>query len=72
MPNAVITDAIVSMMRAMLTVIDAVLGGVVDLDAVDPLTDIGLFNIEAMAGTIVAIVDYIANLIDTIVLTMNL
>jgi len=49
MPQAPVTDALVSLIVGWLSVADKVLNGVVDLNAAQPLTTLGSGNAEALA-----------------------
>ena len=66
-----ITDALVTWVVAILTVVDSVLGGVVDLGVDEPLTGLGSANARALAEIAMAVVDYVANLIETMLVTFH-
>jgi hypothetical protein len=67
-----LTDALVALIVAVLTVIDTVLGSVVDLGADEPVTGLGLANARALGEIAISVVDYAANLIESILINMQI
>jgi hypothetical protein len=59
-----ITDALVSLLIALVSLLDAVLAPLVDLGASQPLTEMGLFNVELIGEMVVALVDRLAYLVE--------
>jgi hypothetical protein len=66
-----VTDALVAWIIAILTVMDTVLGSVVDLGVDEPLTGLGSANASALAEIAIAVVDYVANLVETILISIQ-
>jgi hypothetical protein len=58
MPQAPVTDALVSLIVGWLSVADEVLNSVVNLNAAQPLTNLGSFNAEALASIAINVVQF--------------
>ena len=72
LPNAPVTDAIVSVLIGMLLIWDKVLDGVVDLSAAEPLTGWGSANVRASAEIAIHGVEVIARLVSRVLLSVHL
>jgi hypothetical protein len=70
-PLVSVTDAIVSLLLGFLSLIDKVLGGLVDLGATNQLTGMGQQNVRWIAEIVVAIVDRIAWLLEQLVIIVK-
>ena len=62
MPEAPVTDAIVSMWIGVLSVADEVMDSLVDLSAAEPLTAWGSDNVRALAEIAINVVEIIVTL----------
>jgi hypothetical protein len=67
MPQAPVTDALVSLIVGWLSVADKVLNGVVDLNAAQPLTTMGSGNAEALASIAINWVQLAVILVEAVV-----
>ena len=67
MPQAPVTDALVSLIVGWLSVADKVLNGVVDLNAAQPLTTLGSGNAKALAEIAIRLVQIAVNLVQAVV-----
>jgi hypothetical protein len=67
MPQALVTDALVSLIVGWLSVADKVLNSVVDLNAAQPLTTLGSGNAEALAEIAIRLVQIAVNLVQAVV-----
>jgi hypothetical protein len=67
MPQAPVTDALVSLIVGWLSVADKVLNGVVDLNAAQPLTTLGSGNAEALADIAINVVQFAVILVQAVV-----
>jgi hypothetical protein len=67
MPQAPVTDGLVSLIVGCLSVADRVLNGVVDLNAAQPLTTLGSGNAKALAEIAIRVVQIAVNLVQAVV-----
>jgi hypothetical protein len=67
MPQAPVTDGLVSLIVGLLSVVDKVLNGVVDLNAAQPLTTLGSGNAKALAEIAINVVQIAVNLVQAVV-----
>jgi len=72
MPQAPVTDGLVSLIVGWLSVADKVLNGVVDLNAAQPLTTLGSGNAKALAEIAINVVQIAVNLVQAIVTGVQL
>ena len=72
MPDAPVTDGIVSVLIGVLLIWDKVLDSVVDLSAAEPLTALGSANVRVLAEIAINGVELIARLVARIVLSVQL
>ena len=72
MPQAPVTDGLVSLIVGLLSVADKVLNGVVDLNAAQPLTTLGSGNAKALAEIAINVVQIAVNLVQAIVTGVQL
>ncbi len=69
MPDAPVTDGLVSLWVAVLSVVDAVLDHLVDLSAAEPLTSWGSDSVGVLAEIAVNTVEFWTQLVGAIVLS---
>jgi len=67
MPEAPVTDALVSLWIGVLSVTDAVMDSVVDLSAAEPLTALGSENVRALAEIAINVVEIIVIFVEPLV-----
>jgi len=67
MPEAPVTDALVSLWIGVLSVADAVMDSVVDLSAAEPLTALGSDNVRALAEIAINVVEIIVIFVEPLV-----
>ena len=71
MPDAPVTDALVSLWIGVLSVADAVMDSVVDLSAAEPLTALGSANVRALAEIATNVVEIIVLLVEPMVIAIQ-
>jgi hypothetical protein len=71
MPDAPVTDALVSLTIGVLSVADAVTDSVVDLSAAEPLTALGSDNVRALAEIAINVVNIIVIFVEEIVIAIH-
>ena len=71
MPDAPVTDAVVSSWLGVLSVADAVMGSVVDLSAAEPLTAWGSDNVRALAEIAINVVEIIVLLVEPMMIAIQ-
>jgi hypothetical protein len=67
MPQAPVTDGLVSLIVGWLSLADEVLNSVVDLNAAQPLTTLGSGNAEALADIAINVVQFAVILVQAVV-----
>ncbi len=72
MPDAPLTDALVALIVGVLSVWDAVLSGLVALGTGDPLTALGMGNVQALAEIVVALVGGLSNMVEAALIAFNI
>ena len=71
MPDAPVTDALVSLWVGVLSVADAVMDSVVDLSAAEPLTALGSDNVGALAEIAINVVEIIVIFVEEMVIAIH-
>ncbi len=72
MSDAPLTDALVALIVGVLSVWDALLSGLVALGTEDPLTALGMGNVEALAEIVVALVGGLSNMVEAALIAFNI
>ncbi len=72
MSDAPLTDALVALIVGVLSVWDAVLSGLVALGTGDPLTALGMGNVQALAEIVVALVGGLSNMVEAALIAFNI